>query len=134
MPECHFLKRQSDLDAALFEEMQNEEQEKTGEERFLCRQCLHPITKSSSRLQKNGQHVHSFSNPAGITFRIGCFSAASGCRLSGPKVAAYSWFAGFTWQLALCGNCHSHLGWHFDSADADQFFALILAYLVPSPS
>jgi len=134
MPEYQFLRRQFDLDAALLAEIQNKEQEETGEDRLLCRQCLHPITKGSSRLLKNGQHVHSFSNPAGITFRIGCFSAASGCRLSGPKIASYSWFAGFTWQLALCDNCQRHLGWHFDSAAPDRFFGLILANLVPSPS
>ncbi len=58
-----------------------------------------------------GLHV----NPHGIvhdtvTLRdvsYGCFV------LIGPRVSEDSWFPGYDWQVADCGVCGQHIGWHF---------------------
>lgn len=33
--------------------------------------------------------------------------------LHGAPTLEFSWFPGYTWQLALCGQCNAHLGWKF---------------------
>jgi cereblon len=25
----------------------------------------------------------------------------------------FSWFPGYAWQIAICSNCHLHIGWKF---------------------
>ncbi|MEZ5583159.1 MAG: cereblon family protein [Candidatus Competibacteraceae bacterium] len=96
-----------------------------------CRHCGHPITRPDTRIQVNERHSHVFTNPHGITYRIGCFGAAPGVARRGELTDFWSWFPGYRWQIALCGACQLHLGWRF-VADHDQFFGLILNRLVES--
>jgi len=67
-------------------------------------------------------------NPGGFTFRIGCFVAAPGCKHVGQTSAAFSWFPGWTWQIAICSSCHAHVGWIF-RCGGDQFHGLITSAL-----
>ena len=85
-------------------------------------------------MQVEGRHEHTFVNPSGITFHIGCFASAKGCRVEGNPTREFTWFPGFDWSFALYRNCGIHLGWYYDSQDADGFFGLVLARLVWSPS
>jgi hypothetical protein len=73
-------------------------------------------------------------NPAGFLFHIGCFAEAIGCVIVGPDSLEYAWFPGFAWRFALCGQCGSHLGWHFRSDGRGAFFGLILNRLRQSPT
>ena len=98
---------------------------------LLCKQCGRRITREEDRVPILGRHEHTQTNPHGITFRFGSFRAAQGCILAGDPVAAFSWFAGYYWRLALCGGCRIHLGWGFESADAG-FFGLVLDRLTTS--
>ncbi|MDZ7736583.1 MAG: cereblon family protein [Gammaproteobacteria bacterium] len=66
---------------------------------------------------------HTCTNPHGIIYRIGCFSAAPGCSEVGPAFSEFSWFSGYRWQVAICGNCQEHLGWHFHGEQS--FYGLI---------
>jgi hypothetical protein len=95
------------------------------EKRLFCAQCRHPITHDDERIAMQGDHEHSFTNPHGFTFRIGCFRQAPGCVAIGTAATEYSWFNGYQWRIALCANCEAHLGWLFTSPD-DRFHGLIL--------
>lgn len=100
---------------------------------LLCRQCRLVITHRSEKLMIEGQHVHTFANPHGIVFEIGCFKSAAGGEPIGPATGEFSWFAGFQWQIAVCRSCLIHLGWMFSRSDAnDAFFGLIIDRLIDS--
>lgn len=79
-------------------------------------------------MEMSGAHEHTFVNPAGIVHHLGCFVAAPGCAHVGSTEEAFSWFPGWTWQVAVCGNCKTHMGWIFRCA-GEQFHGLILAVL-----
>ena len=95
-----------------------------------CAACGHPITHDDARTEVAGSHEHTFFNPHGVLFRIGCFREAPGARLVGERTTDFTWFAGHTWQIALCGQCGQHLGWRFEAANA-CFHGLIQDRLVP---
>lgn len=98
-----------------------------------CQRCGRKITREEDRLDVDGRHEHVRTNPHGITFRFGSFSTASGCAMQGDPVAAFSWFPGFYWRLAMCGGCGIHLGWCFEGS-MPGFFGLVLDRLTPSAS
>jgi len=97
--------------------------------RLLCMACGHAITSSGWARPVQGEHEHSFVNPHGFLFRIGCFQRAPGCAPQGAEVAEYSWFPGYTWQMAQCGGCSVHVGWRFRGGD-DGFHGLVLDRLI----
>ncbi len=91
------------------------------EDLILCRQCNLPITRPAERIDKDGSHRHTFANPHGIVYEIGCFRTAIGCGYSGPASDEFTWFKGYDWRIAVCRACLTHLGWLFSSAGSDQF-------------
>lgn len=106
-----------------------EEDDSAGRARILCRACNHPITSAECRIAVNGSHAHTYFNPHGIAFEIGCFSAASGVFVHGAPSHEFSWFPGYAWRYAHCANCHTHLGWQFVRGRAADFLGLILGNL-----
>lgn len=96
---------------------------------ILCGICLEPVTARRHRISVNGGHQHTFTNPAGVVFEIGCFSDAPGCRTTGIPTKEFTWFPGHGWIYALCAGCGSHLGWYFTSGGGSGFFGLILERL-----
>jgi len=102
------------------------------EDRFiLCRNCNNKITSPHYVITVNGHHRHTFINPAGITYQIGCFSKADGCLTIGEPTIEYTWFEGFKWNYSLCGKCYIHLGW-FYQGNSEKFYGLILEMLKDS--
>jgi len=95
-------------------------------DRILCRECGHPITSPRDRVTIQGSHAHTFANPAGILYEIGCFRTAAGCAHVGPATPEWSWFAGYCWRVALCAACFTHLGWLYQGRGRDAFHGLIL--------
>ncbi len=93
---------------------------------LYCRACGRVITRTSDRIEVEGAHRHTFANPHGIVFEIGCFQAAPGCALMGPATDDFTWFKGFAWRVAVCGACLAHLGWRYGAAGGSHFFGLIL--------
>ena len=90
-----------------------------------CLNCRRRITREDDRVSYLGLDVHTRTNPYGITFRFGSFGAAEGCEITGDPVAAFTWFAGYYWRIALCGGCGVHLGWKFENAES-CFYGLVL--------
>lgn len=107
------------------EEIEDQTLEKD-EEYILCRQCNHPVTRPVDRIAKDGTHLHTFANPHGIVYEIGCFQSAIGCEYTGPATTEFTWFKGYSWRIAICRACLTHLGWIFISGGSDQFHGLIL--------
>ena len=94
-----------------------------------CKRCGFAITTRRARVEIGGAHQHDFMNPAGMAFRIGCFSAARGCCDVGEESTEWAWFPGHAWRIALCASCFAHLGWSFRGA-ASTFYGLITDKLV----
>lgn len=112
-----------------------DEQDEESLEKFpvlRCRTCSHTITSDDQRLQIAGSHHHTFFNPVGIVYELGCFNNAPGCSVLGESSSEFSWFAGYLWRIALCARCGTHLGWRFESAVQNNFYGLILSLLQSS--
>ena len=107
-----------------------EEQTPEEEEYILCRQCRQAITRPDDRLSIQGAHRHTFANPHGIVFDIGCFRSVIGCGYAGAASDEFTWFAGYNWRICYCRMCLTHLGWIFGSKAGDTFHGLILDKLI----
>ena len=116
------------LDVAVEEEF--EETESDPQNYIVCRQCLQIITSEEERTIVNGLHRHTFANPNGIVFDIGCFNNAVGCGFAGHWSTEFTWFAGFSWRILICGMCLTHLGWMFESGSGSRFYGLIMDRLL----
>lgn len=111
--------------------VEDETEEKASEEEhILCRQCHSILTRPAERINIQGSHHHTFANPHGVVFEIGCFGAVEGCGYAGPASDEFSWFKGFSWRVAVCVMCLTHLGWFFESYDGGNFHGLILDRLL----
>lgn len=121
------------LDPQTLDELLTDREESRAENRLLCAACGHPITRTSWRIVVGGAHQHRFTNPYGRVFHIGCFAEAPGCTQIGEPTEEATWYNGFRWRIALCGNCQTHVGWGFQEGSETAFFGLILDRLI-SPS
>ncbi|MBX3171331.1 MAG: hypothetical protein KF760_28235 [Candidatus Eremiobacteraeota bacterium] len=98
----------------------------------LCKECHSVVTEPEAAIQVEGGHEHTFRNPAGYSFHVLCYASAPGTIEVGAPTEAASWFPGYAWSLALCANCHQHLGWWYEGKSI--FVGLIATRLVRSPS
>lgn len=111
--------------ASLPAEAPENKEERDFDEVINCAACSQEITHTKHRTSAGGKFSHTCVNPAGILFEIGCFKEAAGCREIGPESDDFSWFDGYVWQVTVCTDCKTHLGWRFWSAD-NEFYGLIL--------
>lgn len=110
---------------------QIKEQNKEEEEKYiLCNHCEYRITLPEYQIEVQGEFNHTFLNPAGRIYNIGCFKKAEGCLVLGELTSEWSWFHGFEWQVATCSQCFKHLGWFYSSKTEQTFFGLILDALI----
>ena len=100
------------------------------EEYILCRQCRQAITRPAERITVQGAHQHTFANPHGIVFEIGCFKTAQGCGYAGLPSTEFTWFSGYAWRVSFCTMCLTHLGWIFIADSGDSFHGFILDRLL----
>ena len=96
---------------------------------ILCAECSQVITGDSERIEVNGSHEHTFINPCGIIFQIGCFGRVFGTNISLEATEQWSWFKGYTWRIVCCARCGTHLGWAYMSRGGKSFFGMILSRL-----
>ncbi len=111
------------------------------EHNWFCRYCGTIITSDAQRIERDGRFGHTFVNPGGYVFGIGCFADAPGCVEAGDYTGDHTWFAGFEWRYALCCGCASHLGWRYRGGGGggraggrDAFYGLILDRLIAPPA
>ena len=97
---------------------------------LVCRFCKAKITSTAARIEMKGSHEHTFFNPAGVVYRIGCFVRAPGCMQDRQASDEFTWFPGHRWRIASCRKCGCHLGWSF-SGTGSGFFGLILNRILP---
>lgn len=97
-------------------------------EAIYCRACGGVVTGRDQKIQVSGAHGHTFFNPAGIVFELGCFLLAPGCVTIGAPSKEFTWFPGHTWRVVLCRGCRVHLGWLFTMQE-NTFYGLILSKL-----
>ena len=100
------------------------------EEFILCRQCRQALARPTDRITVHGSHRHTFANPHGLVFEIGCFKNVKGCGYAGVATDEFTWFAGYSWRVCFCSMCLTHLGWLFVAQSGDGFHGLILDRLV----
>lgn len=100
------------------------------EKNIRCRACRYLITTTEHVFSINGKYMHTFANPAGFVFEIGCFSAARGCANKGTPTSEFTWFPGYSWRFSICSRCHSHLGWFYSGEGRPGFYGLILDQLL----
>eukprot|EP00756_Hemistasia_phaeocysticola_P025341 Hpha_TRINITY_DN16001_c0_g1::TRINITY_DN16001_c0_g1_i1::g.121370::m.121370 len=70
-------------------------------------------------------------NPHGSRFTVTRLRPLKAVEVTGPPVAEFSWFPGYSWAMARCRGCEQHLGWGFvpdgESPDANISMAELLA-------
>ena len=69
-----------------------------------------------------------FVNPYGVVHHFRCYGRALGCSTKGNAHHADTWFPGYRWKIATCGNCDDHLGWLFEATDS--FYGLLVAKII----
>ena len=106
------------------------DQKESTEKYLVCKTCENKITTINNKVEIYGAFHHSFLNPAGHVFEIGCFSEAPGCALTGVPTSEWTWFPDYQWQVALCCSCISHLGWYYSADKKPSFWGLILNTLI----
>jgi hypothetical protein len=106
------------------------QQERTAEplDAICCLACSGVVTAKDQKIQVSDSHAHTFFNPAGIVFELGCFQKAPGCLAIGAPSSDFAWFPGHLWRIALCRRCRTHLGWLF-VMEGNSFYGLILKKL-----
>ncbi len=106
------------------------DQNKKFEKYLICKACENKITTLADKTKIDGTFQHSFLNPAGQVFEIGCFTDAIGCSIAGIPTSEWTWFSDYSWQIAICASCSSHLGWFYSGNKKLSFFGLILDTLI----
>ena len=110
--------------------------EEAPEERHavLCRTCEAEITDSSALFHmRSTSAAQVFPNPYGHMRVIVTYRSAHSLSITGAPTTEFTWFAGYSWRVAYCGECRTHLGWEFEAvADSTprSFFGLLKDELV----
>jgi hypothetical protein len=105
---------------SLFED---ENDEAMKQMRLMCAACGHPVTKVNEKTDIFGRHDHAFAYYNEVV-QLGCFLNAPGCTGIERISHGYSWFRGYSWQIQLCENCYTQLGWKYMSQN-DSFYGLV---------
>ena len=106
---------------------ENEDDDKMKQMNLICARCEQPVTKVSEKVNIFGRHDHAF-HLYGEMVHLGCFGNAPGCMGVQGISNGYSWFRGYSWQIQVCNNCYTQLGWKYMS-DNDRFYGLMFRML-----
>ena len=105
-----------------------------GAQRLLCRDCGQLVTSREQAFSPDGQGPERvFFNPVGLVMRILTVRHARGLGRVGGRSDEFTWFAGYSWQVAICAACGQHLGWLYEAMGERSpavFWGLLLDRLV----
>lgn len=118
-----------DVEDLLLEEEQADEPKG---KRLYCAACREPVCTEQDQVSQLGAFRHTFINPFGNEFEIGCFQRAK-CSVTGTPSKELTWFPGYAWRIAACEACFTHLGWEYSDPEGDVFYGLILGNLCDQP-
>ena len=123
----YWFKKSDYQTETLKETVDKEETKKEDNKKLYCINCKTQITELDNVITINGSHTHTFSNPAGFVYTIGCFSSAVSCTVVGELTEEHTWFLGYKWKIVMCQSCQLQLGWLF--TNSDSFYAFIEKHL-----
>ncbi|XP_013870065.1 protein cereblon homolog [Austrofundulus limnaeus] len=99
---------------------------------ILCRTCGHELafgtdinfvpsplalsSRNDTSVSGRRIHVQVLKNPHGHRFEVVTFRKADVTK-HWPADRDFSWFPGFSWTVATCPRCQTHLGWAFQPSD-----------------
>jgi len=96
---------------------------------ILCKICTTEISSSDWVISMGPKGTtQAFANPAGHLREILTLSQAWQLHLDENVTSDFTWYAGYAWRIAYCGNCAQHLGWRFE-AIGDQSLQLFYGLL-----
>ncbi len=105
-----------------------------GSKAFQCGACGSLISQSDRLIRINGSNRHLFLNPEGMECDFHTFYSCPGAIALGEATDAYSWFSGYGWRMAFCGQCGQHLGWFYESVSVverpREFWGILVSHLV----
>jgi len=79
-----------------------------------CRNCQSHIAKRSDMaVMSTDGPLGAYVNPHGCVHETITVSNATGLALTGSPSTVHSWFPGYSWTIASCAACESHIGWLF---------------------
>ncbi|KAK3138231.1 hypothetical protein QOZ80_5AG0366140 [Eleusine coracana subsp. coracana] len=79
-----------------------------------CRDCQSLVAKRSDMVvMSTDGPLGAYVNPHGCVHETITVSNATGLALSGSPSTVHSWFPGYSWTIASCAACESHIGWLF---------------------
>ncbi|XP_032522838.2 protein cereblon-like isoform X3 [Danaus plexippus] len=83
---------------------------------LCCASCATVVARREDIFAMSSEGVHAnYSNPGGYMHDIVTVSRASNTAPGGAPSSEFSWFPGYSWTVALCSSCTSHVGWRFDA-------------------
>ncbi|RWR78255.1 ATP-dependent protease La domain-containing protein [Cinnamomum micranthum f. kanehirae] len=79
-----------------------------------CRRCRTVIAKRTDMVVMSSDGpCNAYVNSGGYVHGVVTVSSANGLSLWGSPSKEHSWFPGYAWTIANCGNCGSNIGWLF---------------------
>jgi cereblon len=83
---------------------------------FICKRCRNKIAIYNDIFAMSKDSVNAnYCNPAGyIHETLTVTKTLDGAvRMVDRASVEFSWFPGYAWQIAICSNCQTHVGWRF---------------------
>lgn len=65
----------------------------------------------------DGGATQTFLNPHGYLHEVVTVRSAEHVTVSGPATTDFTWYPGYAWAIAWCGNCAAHVGWAFSAVE-----------------
>ncbi|KAH7436015.1 hypothetical protein KP509_06G089400 [Ceratopteris richardii] len=83
-------------------------------DRISCKTCKNVVARRSDMLVMSSDGPLSvYVNNAGYVHETLTLAKAHGLILKGRPETQHSWFSGYSWTIANCSFCESHMGWLF---------------------
>ncbi|XP_025108167.1 protein cereblon-like isoform X2 [Pomacea canaliculata] len=103
---------------------------------FCCATCMVQIARKEDVFSMSEEGpLSAYVNPGGHVHETLTVSKARNLHLIGRSSSEHSWFPGYSWTIAQCDTCNSHMGWRFTSMKKNfwpsKFWGLCRSSLVP---
>lgn len=83
-------------------------------QQYYCFGCQTQIGQQSDVFAMSIEGAQSiYVNPDGYLHDTMTLINATNLVLVSTPSTDYSWFPGYAWSIAVCANCHKHIGWQF---------------------